>query len=149
MSSQALTTSYLQSNLTNISSTFRFPSATPPRKKQLFPGGQGPDSFLSYMHTKHMLHFLRSVHHKIDILCIVKTLGSAYHEARLLRITNLLPHLNSSGCNRLFQPLSPQALLLRFSQHITLQILHQFQHFSSLVIPFPISTKIWIIQCAL
>lgn len=159
LSSHALTTSYLQSNRTNYFYHLPFSVSHSTKKNQFFPGGQGPDSFISYKHTKHMLHFLRSIHCKLDILCIVKTLSSAYHEAKLVLITNLLPHFNSSDHNRLFQLFSafpfysfitslqyPQALLLRSSQHITLQILHQFQHFSSLVISFPIITKNWIIQ---
>lgn len=93
LSSHALTTSYLQSNLTNYFYYLPFSLSPSTKKKQLFPGRQGPDSSISYMHTEHMLHFLRSIHCKLDILCIVKTLSSAYHKAKLVLFTNLLPIL--------------------------------------------------------
>lgn len=118
--------------------------------------------FIRAYKTYATFSFLRSIHCRLDILCIVKTLSSAYHQAQVVLLTNLLTHFYSSGCNSLFQPPPaspcyssmtsiqyPQALLFRSFQYIVLKILYQFQHLGRLAIPLPITTKGSIIQYSL
>lgn len=94
LSSQSLSTSYLQSNLTNLLPSSSLSPQPLLQGKAVISWGKRA-RLLDFIHayeTYAPFSFLRSIHRKLDILCIVKTLSSAYHQAQAVLLTNLLTH---------------------------------------------------------
>lgn len=97
--------SFLDLSLTNLfSSSSLFPQLLL-QGKTVFSWGMRarPLDFIHAYKTYATFSFLRSIHCKLDILCIVKTLSSTHHQAQAALLTNLLSPFYSSGCSSLFQ----------------------------------------------